>query len=99
MVSKTYGPYKGSKKNGGRPIMVTKTTSNGKTKTTSTDAARAVFEKSTGKALPKNVDVDHKNNKGRIGGKNDVMSNLDAMSHGKNVAKENKVRAKKGSKK
>lgn len=76
--------------------MVTKTTVNGKTKTTSTDAARAVFEKATGKTLPKNVDVDHKNNKGRVGGKkNDKMSNLDAMSHGKNVAKENKVRAKK----
>lgn len=93
---KMYGPYKGSKANGGRPIMVIKKKVAGKIVTTSTNAARAVFEKATGKKLSKNVDVDHKNNKGRVGGKkNDTMSNLDALSHGKNVAKENKVRGKK----
>jgi len=96
MATKEYGPYKGSKANGGRPIIVIKKKVNGKIVTTSTNAARALFEKATGKKLGKNVDVDHKNNKGRVGGKkNDKMSNLDALSHGKNVAKENKVRGKK----
>jgi len=91
---KEYGPYKGSKANGGRPIMVIKKKVNGKIKTTSTNAARAIFEKATGKKLSKKVDVDHKDNKGRAG-TNDKMSNLDAMTHSKNVAKENKRRAKK----
>jgi hypothetical protein len=96
-MKKIFGPYKGSKANGGRPIMVIKTKhADGTVTTTSTNAARALFEKATGKKLPKSVDVDHKNNKGRAGGKkNDKMSNLDALSHGKNVAKENKVRGKK----
>lgn len=100
MATKEYGPYKGSKANGGRPIVVIKKTDkNGKVTTTSENAARAVFEKATGKKLAKNVDVDHKNNKGRVGGKaNDKMSNLDALTHGANVAKENKVRGKKGKK-
>jgi mRNA-degrading endonuclease toxin of MazEF toxin-antitoxin module len=96
-MKKIFGPYKGSKANGGRPIMVIKTKhADGTVTTTSTNAARALFEKATGKKLPKSTDVDHKNNKGRIGGKkNDKMSNLDALSHGKNVAKENRVRGKK----
>ena len=91
---KEYGPYKGSKANGGRPIMVIKKKVNGKIKTTSTNAARALFDKATGKKLSRKVDVDHKDNKGRAGS-NDKMSNLDAMTHSKNVAKENKRRAKK----
>jgi hypothetical protein len=91
---KEYGPYKGSKANGGRPIMVIKKKVNGKIKTTSTNAARALFEKATGKKLSKKVDVDHKDNKGRAG-TNDKMSNLKSISHSKNVAKENKRRAKK----
>ena len=96
MAEKVYGPYKGSKANGGRPIVVIKKKVDGKTVTTSENAARALYEKKTGKKLPKNVDVDHKDNKGRIGGKkHDKMSNLDPLSHGKNVAKENKVRGKK----
>ena len=96
MAEKVYGPYKGSKANGGRPIMVIKKKVAGKIVTTSENAARAVFEKATGKKLAKNIDVDHKNNKGRVGGKaNDKMSNLDAMTHGANVAKDNKVRGKK----
>jgi len=96
MAEKVYGPYKGSKANGVRPIVVIKKKVDGKTVTTSENAARELYEKKTGRKLPKNIDVDHKNNKGRIGGKkNDVMSNLDPLSHGKNVAKENKVRGKK----
>lgn len=98
MAEKVYGPYKGSDANGGRPIVVIKKKVKGKIVSTTENAARALYEKKTGKKLPKNVDVDHKNNKGRVGGKNDVMSNLDPLAHGKNVAKENKVRARKGSK-
>ena len=94
MAEKVYGPYKGSKANGGRPIVVIKKKVDGKTVTTSENSARALYEKKTGKKLPKNVDVDHKDNKGRAG-TNDKMSNLDPLSHGKNVAKENKVRGKK----
>jgi hypothetical protein len=92
-MAKVYGPYKGSKANGGRPIMVIKKKVGGKIVTTSTNAARAIYEKATGKKLSKKVDVDHKDNKGRAG-TNDKISNLSALSHKKNVAKENKRRAK-----
>ena len=92
-MAKVYGPYKGSKANGGRPIMVIKKKVGGKIVTTSTNAARAIYEKATGKKLSKKVDVDHKDNKGRAG-TNDNISNLSALSHKKNVAKENKRRAK-----
>jgi hypothetical protein len=51
------------------------------------------YEKKTGKKLTRNQDVDHKDNGGRAG--RDGMKNLDVMSHSKNVAKENKRRAKK----
>lgn len=89
--TKKFGPYKGSKENGGRPIYVYKTKqSDGTWKTTSKNKARADYEAKNGK-LPKDVDVDHKNNKGRKG--DDRSSNLQAMSHSKNVAKENKRRA------
>jgi hypothetical protein len=93
-MAKEYGPYKGSKANGGRPIMVIKKKVNGKIKTTSTNAARALFKKATGKKLKRNQEVDHKDNKGRAG-TNDKMSNLGIISKSKNVAKENKRRAKK----
>ena len=89
---KEYGPYKGSKDNGGRPITVTtKKTAGGKRVATTENSARKLYEDKTGKKLPKNVDVDHKDNKGRAG-TNDKMSNLDPLTHGANVAKENKVR-------
>ena len=55
--------------------------------------SRVDYEKATGKTLPKKTDVDHKDNGGRAG--RDGQSNLQAMSHSKNVAKENKRRAKK----
>lgn len=92
---KKFGPYKGSKQNGGRPIYVykEKDPKTGKWKTTSKNKARADYEKSTGRTLPKTTDVDHKNNKGRAG--DDRKSNLRAISKSKNVAKENKRRAKK----
>lgn len=84
--SKVYGPYKGSAKNGGRPIYVIRKKDGS---TTSTDKARKDYEDRNGK-LPRNVDVDHKDNNK----KNDSKGNLRAMPHGKNVAKENKRRAK-----
>ena len=91
---KIFGPYKGSKQNGGRPIYVFKRKKkDGTTVTTSSNKARVEYEKSTGKTLPRTTDVDHKDNGGRAG--RDGKGNLQAMSHSKNVAKENKRRAKK----
>jgi hypothetical protein len=68
---------------------VTKTKqADGTWKTTSQNKARADYESKNGK-LPKNVDVDHKDNNK----KNDSKGNLRAMKHGDNVGKENKRRA------
>lgn len=82
---KVYGPFKGSDKNGGRPMM---SVVNKDGSRTSVDAAKYKYEKTHGK-LPKGKDVDHKDNNKN----NDSAGNLRAMSHGKNVAKENKRRA------
>jgi hypothetical protein len=91
---KIFGPYKGSKQNGGRPIYVFKRKKkDGTTVTTSSNKARVDYEKATGKTLPKSTDVDHKDNGGRKG--KDGIKNLQPMSHSKNVGKENKRRAKK----
>jgi hypothetical protein len=88
--TKKFGPYKGSKENGGRPIYVYKTKGkDGKWHTTSKNKARADYEGKHGK-LDRDTDVDHKDNGGREG--HDAMSNLQAMSHKKNVGKENKRR-------
>ena len=93
-IKKMFGPYKGSAANGGRPIYVFKRKKkDGTVVTTSSNKARIDYEKATGKTLPKKTDVDHKDNGGRAG--RDGQSNLQAMSHSKNVAKENKRRAKK----
>jgi len=92
-MAKKYGPYKGSKQNGGRPIYVFKKKKNGKTVTTSSNKARVDYEESTGKTLPRDSEVDHKNNKGRAG--DDRKGNLRVVSKSKNVAMENKRRAKK----
>ena len=90
---KIFGPYKGSKQNGGRPIyVIKKKKKDGTTETTSTNKARLDYEKATGKKLKKSVDVDHKDNGGRAG--RDCIKNLQTMTHKKNVAKENKRRAK-----
>jgi len=93
-IKKMFGPYKGSDANGGRPIYVFKRKKkDGTVVTTSSNKARIDYEKATGKTLSKKTDVDHKDNGGRAG--RDGQSNLQAMSHSKNVAKENKRRAKK----
>jgi hypothetical protein len=85
---KVYGPYKGSKQNGGRPIYVIRK-SDGST-TSADKEARKDYEDRNGK-LPKGTDVDHKDiqQEQRL-----PKSNLQAMKKGKNVAKENKRRAK-----
>jgi hypothetical protein len=91
---KIFGPYKGSKQNGGRPIYVFKRKKkDGTTTTTSTNNARHDYEKSTGKTLPKDSEVDHKNNKGRAG--DDRIENLRVLKKKDNVALENKRRATK----
>jgi len=85
---KIFGPYKGSKANGGRPIYVIKRKKkDGTTETTSTNKARLDYKRATGKKLARTTDVDHKDNGGRAG--RDGIGNLQAMSHSKNVAKEN----------
>ena len=91
---KIFGPYKGSKQNGGRPIYVIKRKKkDGTTETTSTNKARLDYKKATGKKLKKSQEVDHKDNGGRKG--KDGIKNLRVLSKGRNVAKENKRRAKK----
>lgn len=85
---KKFGPYKGSDQNGGREIYVWKTKTKDGWKTESKNKARADYEKASGKKLPKNVDVDHKNNNHS----DDRKSNLRPLAHGKNTAKENKRR-------
>jgi hypothetical protein len=89
---KIFGPYKGSKQNGGRPIFVIKRKKkDGTTETTSTNKARLDYKKATGKKLKRDQEVDHKDNGGRAG--NDSISNLRVISKSKNVAMENKRRA------
>jgi hypothetical protein len=90
---KIFGPYKGSKQNGGRPIYVIKRKKkDGTTETTSTNKARLDYKKATGKKLKRDQEVDHKDNGGRKG--SDAISNLGILSKKKNVSKENKRRAK-----
>ena len=91
---KKFGPYKGSKQNGGRPIYVFKRKKkDGTVVTTSSNKALVDYEESTGKSLPRKKEVDHINNKGRAG--DDRKGNLRVVSKSKNVAMENKRRAKK----
>jgi len=84
--AKRFGPYKGSAQNGGRPIYVYKKKVDGKWVTTSSNKARVDYEDDHHETLDRHTDVDHKDNGGRRG--HDSMSNLQAMSHSKNVAKE-----------
>lgn len=92
---KKSGPFKGSDKNGGREIYTYKVKQkDGTWKSTSSDKARVDYEDRNGK-LPRDVDVDHKDNNKD----NDSKGNLKAMSHKNNVAKENKHRSKKAHKK
>ena len=85
---KKFGPYKGSKANGGRPIYVYKKKVGGKWVTTSKNKARADYESKNGKLKSKDTTVDHKDNNHN----NDSKGNLRAISRSKNTAKENKRR-------
>lgn len=87
--TKKFGPYKGSKANGGRPIYVYKKKVGGKWVTTSKNKARADYESKNGKLKSKDTTVDHKDNNHN----NDSKGNLRAISRSKNTAKENKRRA------
>lgn len=89
---KKFGPYKGSKQNGGRPIYVFKKKVDGVWKATSSNAARVDYENGHHETLGRDTDVDHKDNGGRQG--HDSLSNLQAMSHSANVAKEDKRRGR-----
>ena len=84
-MAKVYGPYKGSKQNGGRKIMVIKKKDGS---ATSTNAARYQKEKALGKKLRKDQHVDHKDNNKN----NDSAANLKVTSRKKNIGKENKRR-------
>lgn len=86
-MAKIYGPYKGSKQNGGRKIMVIKKADGS---ATSTNAARHKKEQALGKKLRKDQHVDHKDNNKN----NDSAKNLKVTSRKKNIGKENKRRAK-----
>ena len=89
---KIFGPYKGSKQNGGRPIYVFKRKrKDGTVVTTSSNKARVDYEEATGRTLPRGTEVDHRNNGGRAG--DDRISNLRTLSKSKNVGLENKRRA------
>jgi hypothetical protein len=87
--AKKFGPYKGSKENGGRPIYVYKKKVGGKWVTTSKNKARADYESENGKIKSKDTTVDHKDNNHN----NDSKGNLRAISRSKNTDKENKRRA------
>jgi len=82
---KVYGPYKGSKQNGGRKVMVIRKADGS---TTSTNAARHKKEKAIGKSLRKDQHVDHKDNNKN----NDSAKNLKVISRKKNIGKGNKNR-------
>ena len=87
--AKKFGPYKGSKENGGRPIYVYKKKVGGKWVTTSKNKARADYESKNGKLKSRDTTVDNKDNNHN----NDSKGNLRALSRSKNTAKENKRRA------
>ena len=58
-MRKIFGPYKGSKANGGRPIYVFKRKKkDGTVATTSSNKARVDYEEATGKKLPRGTEVD-----------------------------------------
>lgn len=85
--NKVYGPYKGSKENGGREIYVIRKPDGS---TTSTNRARKDYEDKTGKKLDKGTHVDHKDNNKN----NNSSSNLQAMKASKNIGKGNQNRKK-----
>jgi len=84
---KVYGPYP-DKGKGGRPKYIVEDSDGTRH---SVNVARYKYEKAHHTHLGHDTDVDHKDNGGRKG--HDSLSNLQAMSHSSNVAKEDKRRA------
>lgn len=91
MADKVYGPYKGSKQNGGRKIYVIRKADGS---TTSVNKARKDYEDKNGK-VGKGKEVDHKDNNKH----NDSAKNLTVISKSENVGKRNKAVAKKTTRK
>lgn len=89
--SKVYGPYKGSKANGGRKHYVIKKKDGS---TTSKNQAKQDLEDRTGRKLGKHVHADHKDGNKH----NNSAQNVRAMSASKNIGKGNKERHKTRSK-
>ena len=87
--TKVYGPYKGSKENGGRKSVVVYNSKTGKMG--SKNYARYKKEKSLGRKLSKSEHVDHKDNNRH----HDGDSNLRVTSAHENIGKGNKHRKKK----
>ena len=84
-----YGPFKGSRKNGGRKHYTWYDPSTGDRG--SVDEAQITWQKAHGgKEVPKGKDVDHKDGDKFHGS----AKNLQVMSHSANVAKGNKERTK-----
>lgn len=86
--SKVYGPYKGSKANGGRKHYVIRKKDGS---TTSKNQAKQDLEDRTGRKLGKKVHADHKDGNKH----NNSAKNVRAMSASKNIGKGNKERTKK----
>ena len=91
--SRTYGPYKGSKQNDGRPVMVT-SKGKGQPGSTSTAAARDRKEQSLGKKLPEGQHVAHKGRTNKQGNKATAPSATRVESAKKNIGDGNRSRSK-----
>jgi hypothetical protein len=92
VVIKKYGPYKGSKENKGRKIVVKYNKNTGEV--TSTNAARDKVESLRGKLSRKKHVAHSDNNKN-----NDSTSNLKVQPSSKNIGDGNKSRVKRTKKK
>jgi hypothetical protein len=84
MADRIYGPYTGSKENGGRRIVVVRHSDGS---TTSENYARYKVEKRLHHALSRRQHVDHRDNNHE----NDSSGNLHVMNAHDNIAKGNKA--------
>lgn len=87
-AKKVYGPYKDKSKGGREKTVIYDPKTQ---KTSSTNTARYKKEKQLGRSLPKDQQVDHKDNNKH----NESMGNLQVMSAHKNIGKGNQHRKKK----
>jgi len=90
--SKTYGPYKGSKQNHGRPVSVT-SPGKGRPGETSTASARDEKEQAIGRKLPRGQHVAHKGSStNKDGDKRTSPSATRVESAAKNIGDGNRTR-------